>query len=225
VLEGVFRMAYFPFFVELEDKEGLVVGGGLVAFRKVKTLLQFGAAVRVVSQRFCDKLILLSESGKFEERLHLEKRPYAEEDLQGVFFVIAATDDVNLNRKIAAACKEKDVLVNVVNDKTSADFLFPSLIRKGENVIGISSGGNSPILTKRMKKRVEEAIPEFYGELGKMLGKVRMKVITHIQEEEKKKKCFNEMIDRCEELKRVLTDEEIEEILQKYGSEEEKSGI
>lgn len=212
-------MAYFPFFIELKDKVGLVVGGGMVAFRKVRSLLEFGATVRVVSLEFCEKMTRLFDNGEFEGRLFLEERSFAVEDLQGVFFVIAATDDAAVNREIAAVCKWNDVLVNVVNDKECAGFLFPSTIRKGENVIGISTGGNSPVLARRMKKRVDVAIPEFYGELGSLLGEVRTWVIAHVQTEEDKKRCFGEIVDQCEELGRVLGKDEVMMILQKYGGE------
>ena len=132
-------MGYFPFFVELKGKRGLIVGGGIVAERKVRKLLPYEPELLVVAPQIDDGIRKLSEEIKEKRKknedtseLILSERDFETTNLEKMDFVIAATSDETLNARIAKLCEERNILVNVVDDKEKCGFLFPSLIREGK---------------------------------------------------------------------------------------------
>ena len=135
------------------------MGGGEVAYRKAAALLPFGAHIYIKALTYCEKLTSLKNTTKGQTQLTLAYGTFEEADLEGCQFVIAATDDRALNRKIAELCKEKNILINTVDDKELCSFYFPSLIKQDEVVVGISSGGNSPVLTQKIRRTVEKPSP------------------------------------------------------------------
>ena len=149
-------MAWFPFFVSLDGAPGLLAGGGQVALRKAEKLLDYGPRLTVVAPRVCPELEELARSA----RIPLVRRGFQEEDLEPApLFVIAATGDRALNHRIAALCRRRRILVNVVDDPSACGFLFPALVRRGRLSVGISTGGASPTAAVWLKERVEEALP------------------------------------------------------------------
>ena len=100
-------MAYFPFFIDIENKKGLIVGGGRIAAHKAEKVKPFGAKITIIAPDIMDKL-------KQDPAFMCEERPFVPEDIEGCAFVIAATDDRELNHRISALCQEKGILVNVV---------------------------------------------------------------------------------------------------------------
>ncbi len=131
-------MAYFPFFIDLEQKEGLIVGGGRVALGKARRLLPYGPRLTVAAPQIFPDFYEL-------EGIALLEEPFVPEILDGKCFVIAATGDVPLDRRIARLCRERDILVNVVGDREACTFLFPALVKRGDLSIGISTGGPTPV--------------------------------------------------------------------------------
>lgn len=160
-------MAYFPFFIDLECKLCLVVGGGHIAFRKVETLLEFGAKIKLVAPIISDEVGVLSED------IILFNREFEEEDLKGVFLVVAATDDETLNSRISHLCKKQNILVNVVDVKEECSFIFPAYVKKGDITVGVTTGGNSPVISQHIKKKIKEVIPDYFETLVKTLGEYR----------------------------------------------------
>jgi siroheme synthase-like protein len=208
-------MSYFPFFVDLEEKSCLVVGGGSVAYRKVESLLPFGVRVNVVSPKFCPALLQLAEAEQV--RLAFFQRTYQESDLEDVFFVIAATDDALCNREIARACHEKNILVNVVDEPELCSFYFPSLLKRGDLVAGVCSGGKSPVLSSQVRKTLEQEVPEFYAPLNDTLGALRPWMKEHVHTEAQRKQCYQRMIQKSKQEKRTLSLEEMKEICNGSG--------
>ena len=131
-------MAYFPFFVDLSGREGLIVGGGAVALRKVQKLLPYGPRLTVVAPEI---------SPKFEEleQVDLCRRPFAAVDLDGCDFAVAATNDRQLNHYVAELCGQRRIPVNVADSKEDSAFLFPALLRRGELSVGVSASGAGPV--------------------------------------------------------------------------------
>ena len=125
-------MAYFPMFVNLKDQPCLVVGGGMVAYRKVKVLLDFEARVVVVGENICDKIY---EIVKKSNQLELQKKCFEDADCDNMFMVIAATDDKELNHHIAGICNSKGIMVNAVDQKEDCSFIFSSYIKE-KNLLG-----------------------------------------------------------------------------------------
>lgn len=199
-------MAYFPMFVDLTERECLIVGGGNVAYRKVIVMLDFGAKVTVVAEDICDELRKLTiddiasedKTGSYtankENRITFIKRRFERKDCDGMEMVIAATDDNALNHEIAEYCKAKDIMVNVVDQKADCSFIFPSYIKEKNLVAAFSSGGNSPVLAQYLKGKEQEILTPFLGELNEYMGQIREKVIAQYDTEAERKRVFKEIL-------------------------------
>lgn len=169
-------MAYFPFFMDLEGREGLVAGGGTVAARKIEKLLPYGPRLTVAAPEILPEIEALPG-------LTLLRRAFAPAMLEGKRFVIAATDDREANREIAALCREQGIPVNAVDDKEQCTFLFPALVKRGDLTVGVSTAGASPGAAAWMRRRVEEAVPEDFGELLDYLASLRPVVRARVPKE------------------------------------------
>ena len=199
-------MAYFPMFVDMTERECLIVGGGNVAYRKVIVMLDFGAKVTVVAEDICDELRKLTiddiasedKTGSYtankENRITFIKRRFERKDCDGMEMVIAATDDNALNHEIAEYCKAKGIMVNAVDQKADCSFIFPSYIKKKNLVAAFSSGGNSPVLTQYLKGKEQEILTPFLGELNEYMGQIREKVIVQYDTEAERKRVFKEIL-------------------------------
>lgn len=208
-------MAYFPMFVDMTERECLIVGGGNVAYRKVIVMLDFGAKVTVVAEDTCEALRTLiaddrANKGSFgldatnkegsqvesdaADRITIIKRKFNQKDCDGMEMVIAATDDNALNHEIAEYCKAKDIMVNAVDQKADCSFIFPSYIKEKNLVAAFSSGGNSPVLTQYLKGKEQEILTPFLGELNEYMGQIREKVIAQYDTEAERKRVFKEIL-------------------------------
>ena len=186
------NMAYFPMFVNLKDQPCLVVGGGMVAYRKVKVLLDFEARVVVVGENICDKIY---EIVKKSNQLELQKKCFEDADCDNMFMVIAATDDKELNHHIAGICNSKGTMVNAVYQKEDCSFIFSSYIKEKNLIAAFSSGGNSPVLAQYLKSQEKEILTPFLGELNEYMGKIRKRVIEKYDTEDKRKEIFKEIVN------------------------------
>lgn len=185
-------MAYFPMFVNLKNQPCLVVGGGMVAYRKVKVLLDFEARVVVVGENICDKIY---EIVKKSNQLELQKKRFEDADCDNMFMVIAATDDKELNHHIAGICNSKGIMVNAVDQKEDCSFIFSSYIKEKNLIAAFSSGGNSPVMAQYLKSQEKEILTPFLGELNEYMGKIRKRVIEKYDAEEKRKEIFKEIVN------------------------------
>lgn len=189
-------MAYFPMFVDMTERECLIVGGGNVAYRKVMVMLDFGAKVTVVAEDICDELrkLTIDDTANKENRITFIKRKFEQKDCDGMEMVIAATDDNALNHEIAEYCKAKGIMVNAVDQKADCSFIFPSYIKEKNLVAAFSSGGNSPVLTQYLKGKEKEILTPFLGELNEYMGQIREKVIAEYDTEAERKHVFKEIL-------------------------------
>lgn len=199
-------MAYFPMFVDMTERECLIVGGGNVAYRKVIVMLDFGAKVTVVAEDICDELRKLTiddiasedKTGSYtankENRITFIKRRFERKDCDGMEMVIAATDDNALNHEIAEYCKANGIMVNAVDKKADCSFIFPSYIKEKNLVAAFSSGGNSPVLTQYLKGKEQDILTPFLGELNEYMGQIREKVIAQYDTEAERKRVFKEIL-------------------------------
>jgi precorrin-2 dehydrogenase/sirohydrochlorin ferrochelatase len=166
-------MRYFPVFLDLQDKPCVVVGGGRVAERKIKTLLKAGARVKVISPRLTRPLAGL----KSQEKIIHYPRTYRPKDLRGAFLAIVATDDRAINERVFQEAMARRVPVNVVDDPGHSSFIVPSLVKKRDLILAISTSGRSPALARMLRQKLEKEIGPEYGRFLKLLGAVRKKVI------------------------------------------------
>lgn len=179
-------MSYFPFFIEIGGKPCLVVGGGMVALRKIEKLQPFGAEITVVSPVFCREVAELTG-------IHRVQRAFQPKDIEGMCFVIGATDDERVNAEISALCNEKNILVNIVDDREKCSFFFPALVKKGEFVAGFSSGGGSPLAARFIREQVEMAVPEGFDRVIELLAGLRERVKAEVPDGKKREKIFQEI--------------------------------
>ena len=189
-------MAYFPMFVDMTERECLIVGGGNVAYRKVMVMLDFGAKVTVVAEDICDELrkLTIDDTANKKNRITFIKRRFERKDCDGMEMVIAATDDNALNHEIAEYCKAKGIMVNAVDQKADCSFIFPSYIKEKNLVAAFSSSGNSPVLTQYLKGKEQEILTPFLGELNEYMGQIREKVIAKYDTEAERKRVFKEIL-------------------------------
>lgn len=189
-------MAYFPMFVDMTERECLIVGGGNVAYRKVMVMLDFGAKITVVAEDICDELrkLTIDDTANKENRITFIKRRFERKDCDGMEMVIAATDDNALNHEIAEYCKAKGIMVNAVDQKADCSFIFPSYIKEKNLVAAFSSGGNSPVLTQYLKGKEQAILTPFLGELNEYMGQIREKVIAEYDTEAERKRVFKEIL-------------------------------
>ena len=147
---------YFPMFIDLTDKKILVTGGGTIALRRIRTLLKFRADIRVIAPELCEELAQLESEGK----ISAERREYRTSDIDGVYIVLAATDDHEVNRRIWEECRAAGVTVNVADDRSLCDFYFPSIVMTEDTVIGINCGGEDHAKVKETRIKIEEMFGE-----------------------------------------------------------------
>lgn len=203
-------MSYFPLFVNLTDRKCLVVGGGSVAVRKVRMLLDFGARVSVVSKDISNELLLLSQNS---EKIFISQREFHEEDILEMFLVIAATNDNSLNRQISQLCKTRNIQVNVVDKLDECSFILPAYVKEKNVVAAFSSGGNSPVLTQYLKAKAKEYITEEIGEINECLGSVRKEIQNIFPTEAIRKEVFETILQYALSDNSIPTEKEIEIII------------
>lgn len=154
---------YFPIYIDLSDKEILIVGGGTIATRRVGTLRGFSGRITVVAPKVSDGMQeMAGELGPLA--LNICRRPFSEKDLEGKFLVLAATDDHALNQRICELCRDRNILVNVCSDQKLCDFQFPSIVQNKELVIGINASGKNHSLVKETRKQLEQFLQIDEGE-------------------------------------------------------------
>lgn len=186
-------MSYFPFFIELKEKKGVIVGAGIVACRKVEKLLPYAPSLTVISPEICDELDALRKRNLFTYK----QRKFQYDDLADADFVIAATDDAALNHGISEWCKKRNVLVNVVDDAKWCSFYFPSLVKRGKLSIGISTEGASPSAAIYMRKQIEAMVPEHMEEILDYLCEKREEIKASYETEAERSKVLKQLFLDC----------------------------
>lgn len=136
---------WFPFFINLSGKTVVVIGAGKIAQRRIETLLKFDCRLRVIAGSVLAEVASYAEAGKLELRV----KAYEDSDLEGADYVLAATNDRQINHKIYEACRTAGVSVNVADDKGKSDFYFPGIIRKNGITVGVTAEGRDHALAKK----------------------------------------------------------------------------
>lgn len=180
-------MGYFPFFVDVENQNCLVVGGGVVALRKIEKLLPFNPNITVVSPKVHKEILSI-------KNINIIKRKFDFNDLKEKSFVITATDDKVLNKEIYNSCKENNIPVNTVDDKDNCSFIFPALARNNGVTVAISTSGKSPLYAKYLRKKIENLIQDSESIVDN-LSKYREKIKNEISLEENRKVAFEKLLE------------------------------
>ncbi len=160
---------YYPVLLKIQDRNTVVIGGGKVAFRKVKELLQAGARVTCISPEFDSSFGSIG----FDASLVLVRRPYTEGDIDNSFLAISATDDSSVNLKVQEEAERKGILFNAADGNESGDFIVPSCTRHEDLVIAVSTSGASPAYAARIRRKIEEMLPDDVDIVLKALRETR----------------------------------------------------
>lgn len=199
-------MDYLPAFHNIRGRLCLVVGGGDVATRKAGILLDAGALVRVVSPEIEPELAGQPGVTTIVAR-------FAPEHLDGVQFVVAATDDRDVNREVSELAQARNLPVNVVDDPELCSFIMPSILDRSPLMVAFSSGGGSPVLTRMMRGKLEAVIPQNYSRLAAFAVRFRERVKERVTNPPKRRIFWENVLDGVIAEKVLAGDEGVAEAL------------
>jgi precorrin-2 dehydrogenase/sirohydrochlorin ferrochelatase len=185
-------MSLFPIFLKLAARPCVVVGAGNIAESKIESLLVAEARVTVIAPEALPRVREFAESGQ----LTWHQREYRHGDVAGAFLVVAATATAAVNRAVYAEATAADILCNAVDDPPFCDYYFPSVVRRGELQIAISTAGESPALAQRLRKEINAQLPLDTGEWLMELGRLRREVTAVEPVGEERKLLLHELAQR-----------------------------
>lgn len=182
----------FPMFVKLHDKQVLVVGAGKVGEPKISGLLETGARIRVVALEASPAVREWARVGKIE----LDLRAFSPDDLNGVFLAVVATSSRSLNERIYREAQRRGVLCNVVDVPDLCDFFYPSIVRRGDLQIAVSTAGQSPSLAQKIRQQLEKQFGPGYAEWVAGLGETRRLILASDLDRERKLDLLHSLASR-----------------------------
>ncbi|MDA0988504.1 MAG: bifunctional precorrin-2 dehydrogenase/sirohydrochlorin ferrochelatase [Chloroflexi bacterium] len=163
---------YYPAFLDVKDRLCVIIGGGQIAEGKIASLLECGAKIKMISPEVTSEVQGMADA----DILRLEKREYQVGDMEGAFLAIAATDDTDVNRQITQEAETRNVLLNVVDITHLCTFIAPSVVRKGDVTVAISTAGLSPALARKLREELEVSPILDYADMAPMLSEVRLEL-------------------------------------------------
>jgi precorrin-2 dehydrogenase/sirohydrochlorin ferrochelatase len=191
-------MSFYPLFLDLRGRKVLVVGGGTVAQRKVETFLEFGGSVFVAARELTAALKKHVEEG----RIRFAGEEFREDDLRDAWLVVAATDNPDLNRRVSECARHRGILVNAVDQPSDCTFIVPSVLRRGDLVIAVSTSGKSPALAKRVREQLEQIFGVEYESFLTLMGFLREEILSRGLSPEERSKIFRNVV-RSDVLERL----------------------
>lgn len=183
--------AYYPLMLDLRGRVAIVIGGDSVAAGKAATLAASGALVHVLSQTYDTEMRQLAD----QQQVTLEYKAYKPGDLAGAFVVVAATNDQQLIEAIWTETQERGQLVNIVDVPQYCNFIVPSILRRGQLTIAVSTEGASPGLAKRIRHELEAHFPPTYGTYIQLASIVRKHLRTHGVSYQRRDNFFGDFFD------------------------------
>ena len=184
------KYPYYPVYLDIEERNVLIIGGGNVCARKAETMMKYGAHVTIVSPEFTDEIEAWATQGVLE----LRRKPYEEPDLNGASIVIASTDDPCINARIARDCRRRKIPVNVVDVTHLCEFIVPAIVESGSIQIAVSTGGKSPALARTLKEDLQKFVGPEYDEVNQVLGSLRSAAKKTLPTDVDRKRFFDSII-------------------------------
>jgi len=182
---------YYPIYIQMHEQPCIVIGGGKIAEGKVDGLLAVEAKVTIISPDLTPRLRELAK----QNLITYITRTYQPGDLTGAFMVICATDQAEINHQVWQEASANHQLVNVVDDTPRCNFIAPSILRKGDLTIAISTSGKAPALAVRLKERLQLELGPEYERFLELAGKLREPLAHHIPDFETRKALWYELVD------------------------------
>ena len=226
-------MAYFPMFINLENKKVIVLGGGKTALRKINSLIKFDCKIAVIAPRICDEIKTVpgitikgtDAAPKPNERsipgISVHESNMTLDALDTADMVIAATKRDDVNAKIGKYCNEHNIPVNVADNKDVSSFLFPGIVMREDLVIGVTTGGYSSNVAKEIRNMIEKLIPYEYGTLTRKMGAYREIASINIKDAYLREMALDEIIKQAISNKYMIDDRKANKILDRYAKEDE----
>jgi precorrin-2 dehydrogenase/sirohydrochlorin ferrochelatase len=178
-------ISYYPAFLKLEGKKCVVIGGGKVAERKIRSLLEANAIVFLISPDATPFLAKLAE----EEKITWIKDTFKPDYLEGAWLVFACTNQREVQREVFQACEERKIFCNVVDQPDVSSFIVPSVVKRGALTLAISTSGASPAVSRRLRERLERLFGEEYASYLELMRRIRESILSKgLPQEEKERK-------------------------------------
>jgi len=176
-------MENFPIFININSKPVTVIGGGTIAYRKVTLLLKANAKITVISENICNELqeLLKNNGGIF-----IQKK-FSDSDIKKPILIVAATNNLSVNKKIYHIANKKNIPINVVDQPELCTFTMGSIVERDSLVIAITSGGKAPVLARMLREKIEMLIPGSYSSLVNYVGNLRGFIKKNITEGNKRR--------------------------------------
>ena len=215
-------MRYFPISVDLENRPVLVVGGGEVAERRIDALLESDAKITVVSPEVSERIAAMAAAGD----IVLHRRPYDRGDTEGKMLVLTATNDPTTNAAVWQEAKISGVLVNTADEPSRCDFIIPAVIRRGDLIVAISTGGKSPALAVRLRRKLSEMLGPEYAKLLDALGRWRPRLEERFKDPERRKRLHYRIVDSdvlslAREADMTALERRLEQLVEEAAEDEE----
>ncbi len=185
-------MKLLPVALRVEGARVLIVGGGAVAARKARSLLECGAQIKIVSPQLCEQL--QAQTKQAAACWEYFQRTFQSDDCDDCILVFACTNDTKVNAQVAAICKSKNIFCQVADDGAGSTLHGAATIRRDEICIGISTGGASPALAKHLKEKVENCVGAEYSQLSQLMGERREDVKTKIESQSARAAIWREVL-------------------------------
>ncbi|MCO6523679.1 MAG: uroporphyrinogen-III C-methyltransferase [Candidatus Schmidhempelia sp.] len=203
-------MDYLPIFCQLHGKACLIVGGGDVAERKTRLLMQAGAYITVNAKTFTKPFY------GWQQQITLLEGEFSAPLLAGKWLVIAATDDHVLNQTISQLCEQQQIFCNVVDAPKDASFIMPSIIDRSPLMVAVSSGGRSPVLARLLREKLEAILPQHLGKLAEYAGYLRSRVKKYYRSINERRRFWEKLFthDRLAQALANTQPEQVERITQ-----------
>ena len=166
-------MEMLPIYLKLEGRRCLVVGAGTIAAPKIESLLRAGGRVTVVAPRALPLVQQWARMG----HVQWEEREFVPADLDAMFLVITGTDVRPVNQAVAQEARARQILCNSVDDPPDCDFFYPSVVRRGDLQVAISTAGKSPALAQRLRAEIDSLLPQDAGRWLDELGELRLRIL------------------------------------------------
>lgn len=182
---------FYPVYLNLKGKRVVVIGGGEVAERKVESLLGTEGLIVVISPKVTPRLASLVD----ENRIDLQLRPYTPGDCAGAALVLSATDDPAVSRAVFQDATAIGALINTADQPALCDFIMPAVVRRGDIVIAISTGGTSPGLAARLRQKISKIIGPEYEQLAGLLSQARPEIRRRLPDERERKALHYRILD------------------------------